>query len=224
MPFFKDKIPITKKILIYTSYFIQLSFLIAMIVSMYNQRWLLLFVSTLALIFTLIPKIIEKNFKIYLPIEFQFIMSLFIYASIFLGETKDYYFRYWWWDLMLHTFSGFVLGFIGFLFLYTLVYENKLKAKPIIIVFFSFCFALAMGGLWEIFEFSMDTLFGFNMQKSMFADPSGLTDTMFDLIVDAIGALVASFFGFLYLKEKRSRFFEILVKKFVEKNPNLFKK
>jgi hypothetical protein len=40
----------------------------------------------------------------------------------------------------------------------------------------------------------MDSLFGLNMQKS------GLRDTMWDLIVDALGALVVSILGYLYLK------------------------
>jgi hypothetical protein len=53
---------------------------------------------------------------------------------------------------------------------------------------------LSIGALWEIFEFLMDSLFGLNMQKS------GLIDTMWDLIVDALGALVISILGYLYLK------------------------
>lgn len=61
-------------------------------------------------------------------------------------------------------------------------------------------FALGVGALWEIFEFTMDSLFGMNMQKPMLGDPSGLTDTMWDLIVDATGALVISVLGWRYLK------------------------
>jgi hypothetical protein len=44
-------------------------------------------------------------------------------------------------------------------------------------------FAVAVGAVWEIFDFSMDEPFGTDMQKAMFGDPSGLTDTMWDLIV-----------------------------------------
>ena len=40
----------------------------------------------------------------------------------------------------------------------------------------------------------MDSFFGLNMQKS------GLTDTMWDLIITAVGACVASVPGYLYLR------------------------
>jgi uncharacterized membrane protein YjdF len=225
MPFFKKNIPVSEKIQISISFALQITIIIAIFISILQSRWLVLFVSSLALFFTLLPKIFERNFKIYLPIEFQFVIILFIYAGIFLGEVHDYYYKFWWWDIMLHTISSFVLGFIGFLFLYTLVYEEKLKANPGIIVLLSFCFALAIGALWEIFEFSMDSFFGLNMQKSMLGDDSGLTDTMLDLVVDSIGALFASVLGYFYLKRKRKNsFFDLLIKKFIQKNPRLFNK
>jgi hypothetical protein len=34
----------------------------------------------------------------------------------------------------------------------------------------------------------MDQIFGSNMQKPMLGDASGLTDTMLDFIIDAVGA------------------------------------
>jgi hypothetical protein len=50
---------------------------------------------------------------------------------------------------------------------------------------------------WEIFEFSMDQIFGLNMQKPMLGDPSGLTDTMWDMIVNLIGAAIVSLSGWV---------------------------
>jgi uncharacterized membrane protein YjdF len=60
--------------------------------------------------------------------------------------------------------------------------------NPGFVALFAFVFAIALGTLWEIFEFAMDQIFGLEMQKPMFGDPSGLTDTMWDMIVNAIGA------------------------------------
>ena len=62
----------------------------------------------------------------------------------------------------------------------------------------AFCFALSIGALWEIFEFTMDQVFGLNMQKS------GLVDTMWDLIVDMGGALIGASAGFFWLKGRNS--------------------
>ena len=66
------------------------------------------------------------------------------------------------------------------------------------VAMFSFCFAVSIGAVWEIYEFSFDGLLGLNMQKFLLADGTplvgraALTDTMKDIIVDTIGALIAS--------------------------------
>ncbi|MGM0404451.1 MAG: hypothetical protein ACQEQN_12110 [Thermodesulfobacteriota bacterium] len=84
--------------------------------------------------------------------------------------------------------------------------------------------AVAIGTFWEIFEFFMDQLFGFNMQKPMMGDPSGLTDTMWDMIVNAIGAFIISFTGLWYLKCKQSFFVRNWIRNFIERNPGMFNK
>jgi hypothetical protein len=71
----------------------------------------------------------------------------------------------------------------------------------------------------------MDSLFGMNMQKPMLGDPSGLTDTMWDLIVDALGALIISILGWRYLKNpERNSFLERWIDSFIERNPRFFRK
>ena len=195
---------------------IRITIIIALIGAALNSRWTVVFVSTLALILTFLPAMIERNYRLSLPAEFEIIMVFFIYSSLFLGEVHDYYTRFWWWDIVLHTGSGLAVGFIGFLILFILYDERKIRAKPISIAIFTFCFGLAIGALWEIFEFGMDNAFGLNMQKS------GLTDTMWDLIVDAGGALVSAMIGFIYLKGGKTRLFKRLMLKFMQENPRLF--
>lgn len=182
-----------------------------------NKRWALFFSSTLVLSLTFLPYFITKEYKINLPVEFEFGIILFIYASLFLGELHDYYIKYWWWDILLHTGSGIALGFAGFLILYVLYYQNKIKAKPIWIAIFAFCFAVAIGSLWEIFEFTMDYMFGFNMQKT------GLTDTMWDLIVDSIGAALTSAIGYYYIKGEKTPLFTRLLVELSKENRKYFK-
>jgi uncharacterized membrane protein YjdF len=100
-----------------------------------------------------------------------------------------------------------------------------MSMKPGFVAFFAFLFAVGIGALWEIFEFSMDKTFGTNMQKPMLGDPSGLTDTMWDLIVASVGALVISVFGYVYLKTgNKGSFIERWISAFVKLNPRLFKK
>lgn len=81
----------------------------------------------------------------------------------------------------------------------------------------AFCFALAMGALWEIFEFAMDQIFGLNMQKS------GLVDTMTDLIVDTVGALIGAISGFFWLKGQQVGVAG-MIEEFVQLNRQGFRK
>jgi len=198
------------------SFFIRGSVLIALIGALFNQRYTVVFVASLTLFLTFMPAIFERNYKISLPTEIEIIIVLFIYTSLYLGEIREYYTRFWWWDVVLHASSGIALGFIGFLILFILYEEGKIKAKPITIAMFSFCFALALGAVWEIFEFSMDSFFGTQMQGS------GLADTMWDLIVDTLGALIVAFLGYWYVRGGKTRIFEMMVKRFVKENPKLF--
>ena len=97
---------------------------------------------------------------------------------------------------------------------------------------FSFCFALAMGSMWEIFEFGVDVIFGANMQKArnleeiygVFDTRLGVIDTMRDLIVDAIGALIVSVTGYIHMTHRKDAdsTFWAMQKEFVETNPDLF--
>lgn len=208
------------KIQLIISYLLQLILLGTIIFSLYNHQWLNAFAVLGILFLTFLPKMLRHNFKVYLPIEFDFIAIVFVFASIFLGEVHSYYTKFWWWDIILHSSSGFLLGLAGFLAVYILNEEKRihLKMKPAFVALFAFAFAVMLGAMWEIFEFSVDTIFGLNLQKS------GLIDTMGDLIVDTLGALIISVLGYFYIKTDKSFIFNRMIHKFVEKNPQLFKK
>ena len=216
----------------YLTRVIRLALISSFVLGIYNQRWMAVFVSLLTLIMTFLPQLVQKRYRINLPGEFQVIIVLFIYAGIYLGEVRDFYLRYWWWDSMLHAFSGIALGFAGFLILYSLYKTERLKASPLLIVIFSFFFAVGLGAVWEIFEFGMDSAFGLDMQKARnleevygYCDTRlGVLDTMYDLILDAIGALVASIGGYFYLKNGEVFLFDRLIRRFEESNTHIFKK
>jgi hypothetical protein len=196
--------------------FLRITILVAIGGGLFNQRWALVFSSTLILSLTFLPYLFEKKSKINLPLEFEFVVIVFIYISLFLGEIQGYYAKFWWWDVLLHTSSGIALGFAGFLILYVLYFKNKVTAAPIWIAIFAFCFGMAIGGVWEIFEFGMDQFFGLNMQKS------GLIDTMWDLIVNALGTLLTSFVGYYYIKGKKMPLFTRFLHQFSKENQGYF--
>ncbi len=143
--------------------------------------------------------------------------SAFVFGTLFLGEVYDFYERFWWWDIVLHGLSAMGFGIVGFLFAFYLFQGDKYAAPPWALALIAFCFALSIGTLWEVFEFAMDQLFGLNMQKS------GLVDTMSDLIVDAVGALVGAGAGFLWLKGQETTI-SGLIEEFVATNQRLYRR
>lgn len=178
------------------------------------------FESLIILSITFLPLVMGKRFHVRIPHEFDTLAIIFIYMSLFLGEVYGYYARFWWWDLVLHVGSGFLLGILGFLLVYVLNQNQRidLHLTPFFIALFAFMFAMGIGTLWEIFEFAMDSIFGLNMQKS------GLVDTMWDLIVDCLGALTISILGYGYLRtEEHDSFLERMIQRFAASNPSIFK-
>lgn len=195
-------------------------------VLVYQQRWLSLFLVSLIILALFAPVVFKNRLRIDLPAEFHLTAVLFIFASFYLGEVQDFYQRIWWWDMALHGSAGFLMGIVGFLLVYILNESERVELQMTtgFIALFAFTFAITIGTMWEIFEFLMDLTAGTNMQKEMFGDPSGLTDTMWDIIVNSFGALFISSIGYLYLKGKKGFFLRNLIRSFIEKNPRLFKK
>ncbi|MDD9977186.1 MAG: hypothetical protein OXQ30_05540 [Boseongicola sp.] len=191
--------------------------LAATVFAVITEHWSNVFVIVTALILTLLPAKFSERFQIHLPISFLAGISVFVFATLFLGEVFDFYHRFWWWDILLHGFSAVGFGILGFLFIFYLFEGNKYAAPPWALGVIAFCFAVAIGALWEIFEFFMDQLFGLNMQKS------GLVDTMTDLIVDCIGAFIGAISGFLWLKGRTSGLGGMF-EEFVELNRSGFRK
>ncbi len=215
--------------------FITLSAL-AVIYNFYHRIWEGLMIAVLTLTLFCLPTIFSRKTKIFIPVSFQIFILLFIFAAMYLGEMRDFYYRFTWWDSMLHSSSAVVLGYIGFVLIYALNKDENihLKLSPFFIALFSFCFAMAIGVIWEIFEFSVDEFLGYNMQKARdlelvygeFDTRLGVIDTMKDLIVNTVGALFVSIIGYLYCRNrmKKDSTFGRLKDEFIQENPKLFKK
>ena len=159
----------------------------------------------------LVPARLMRRWDVEIP-RVMFLMYIaFLYCAIFLGEVRSFYYNVPHWDTILHTFSGAMLGALGFSMI--AIFNNTecipLNLSPLFIAMFAFCFALALGGVWDIYEFTMDAVFGTNMQKfalddgTLLVGQAALSDTMKDIIVDAIGALVMSVVGYISLKYKK---------------------
>lgn len=157
-----------------------------------------------------IPDILERHLKRDIPSFMVTMYIIFLYCAIFLGEVRSFYYLIPNWDNFLHTFSGMMLGSLGFSVITILNKTDKipLNMSPFFVALFAFCFAVTIGVFWEFYEYLFDGILGLNMQKFMLEDGTALigrealSDTMTDLFVDALGAFIMSVIGYISLKYK----------------------
>lgn len=209
--------------------------IIAIVLNIIGQEWIILSSSFLTLFMFLMPDLYSKWAKIHIPALLKFIILVFIFASMYLGEIHSYFYRYSWWDSMLHVISAMFWGFVGFILIYTMNKNKKMDdyLSPGFIAFFTFCFSLTMSVIWEIMEFIVDSGFGGNMQKArdlhiatgIMDTRLGLFDTMRDIVVDAVGALIFAIVTYRHLKidKKKINAAWNIKDQFIEENDNLFK-
>lgn len=187
-----------------------------LISALISQNWNMVFLATVVFGLTLMPFVFQSWADIHIPNGFVSAILVFIMMTIFLGEVGDFYERYWWWDIVLHTGSAIGFSMIGMVIVLALLRGDRLAAPPYMLAIMAFSFAVAIGAVWEIFEYAMDQIFGLNMQKS------GLDDTMEDLIVDSAGAFIGAVAGYFYLINKGRFFLSTAIDAFVVKNPRFF--
>lgn len=207
------------------------------------------FMCILTLILFTVPIFIDKKLNIKLPSVLEIIVLLFIFSAEILGEVQNFYGIFKGFDTILHTINGFLCGAIGFSLIDILNRSHKFHAKlsPVFVALVSFCFSMTIGVLWEFFEFGVDNVLKYDMQKdrvisnisTVYLDYDrhddtvilknientkiysydkdgnitetvieggyldiGLNDTMKDLAVNFIGAVVFSVIGMLYIKNR----------------------
>ena len=169
---------------------------------------LMLLQCSMGLAVMFLPTILSRKWNIVVPGTITVLYYVFLYCAIFLGEVFEFFYLIPHWDTILHAFSGAMLSALGFVLVDMLNKDSHVKVSmsPFFVSLFAFCFALAMGAVWEIYEYSFDALLGLNMQKFITASGEvlvghhALHDTMTDLIVDAAAALMISVIGYVRLK------------------------
>ena len=110
----------------------------------------------------------------------RFTILLYIIATLHIAALYfSWYWEFWWYDIMMHFLGGFWLFGMGFL----LLFFSKTKRPHLSIYGCAFALLLIIGMLWELFEFSLDTLVVFQSND--------LVDTVSDIGMDIAGGLVA---------------------------------
>lgn len=157
--------------------------LIMMVLQFFNQNYENVFMCLLTLLLLVIPSFIQVTFKVELPSTLEVIILLFIFAAQILGEISEFYLVFPFWDTVLHVLNGFLAAAIGFSMVDLLNRSERIvfTLSPFFIAIVAFCFSMTIGVVWEFFEFGMDQILGYDMQKdtivhaihSVTLDPEG---------------------------------------------------
>lgn len=163
---------------------------------------------------TFLPSIAEKIFKFIMPTLLEEIIIVFIFCSQWLGSYFRFYDVFSWWDLLLHTASGFIISYCAIIILYVFDRERIFfKSENYrFIALFTFITSSASACIWEIFEFTSDTLLGTNTQHG------SLWDTMTDMIVCVIGGFIFSLVLYISGKKGKKNFLVRHIDDFIAKN------
>lgn len=209
------KIPIlnSKKVNTIISYSIYITLFITIFYSLFLNNYNIVIAADAISIFILsfIPNIIEKKSKIIIPPFFKTYYILFIFGSFYFGGILDFYSKIFWWDVMLHFTSAIALGLVGFIIIHSLTLTNKIESRKFLNFFFALSFSVIIGVFWEFVEFAVDLIFNAGMQDSN-------ADTMKDLILDTLGALIGAYSGILFLSGKIDTILSFVIKDYFEKN------
>ncbi|MCD7775606.1 MAG: hypothetical protein LUG85_05150 [Clostridiales bacterium] len=95
-------------------------------------------------------------------------------------------------DVVSHSFSGFIAAWYGY-DLAVVMQGKKRHLSPALASLFGFTFSLFIAVGWELYEFTMDRVYGYMLQTSDIISETGLVDTMEDFICCAVGSLVGMF-------------------------------
>lgn len=166
--------------------------------------------TAILLFFSFTPNFVKKVFKVEIPDFMESLFLFFIVSALFLGEVADFFITVWWWDIMLHIFSGLLVTIVGFS-IYNGSNKNpniEKQIRPFFVALFVFCFTVTVEITWELIEFLFDSLANnSNMLRTL--DSASLVpllgldavkDTMNDIILNMISAFLIALLGFFDIK------------------------
>lgn len=142
-------------------------------------------------------------------------LYLIVLLTIFLSVGGGFIFRFYiifnYYDTVIHFLNGGIIVIIAFAILKYFARDDSRNTASLIIG--AVLVAISVGTIWEIYEFAVDIIVdGSNMQRfqnvhtgELLIGQKALMDTMVDLIVDTLGAILAGFI--LYIDKKNGRKF-----------------
>jgi len=130
-----------------------------LLVCLINREWTATFICLFNVLLFYVSDFVKM--KLNYNNFFQILIYIFLLGSLLGGEVYFLYSKIWYFDIILHLLSSFILS--GLCFYTVKSFEINVNTK--FFMLFIFSFAMMVASLWEITEFSVDRLFGADMQK-----------------------------------------------------------
>ncbi len=124
-------------------------------------------------------------------------VAIFSATALVFGEYFDGYERVPRLDMALHAASCAVLAVVGMGLVLLLTAGGPSRTTLGVSSVLAFGFAMMVGAMWEVMEFSLDGLFGTDTQKG------SLSDTMWDVIANGSGAALGALAADVTLRTRR---------------------
>ena len=137
-----------------------------------------------------------KSFITRVDFMAQTFLNLFVTYSlgVYLLNTRT---NIHFFDILSHAASGFIATWFAYDF--AVVFQGKKRhLSPALASFFSLTFSMFIAVAWELYEFTMDRVYGYQLQTSQLLSEIGLRDTMEDTICCVVGSVIGMFLVAFY--------------------------
>lgn len=158
--------------------------IINLLICLINEEWTATFICLFNIISFFVADLVKK--KLGYSNLFQLLIYLFLICSLLGGEVYYLYSRIWFFDIIMHVISSFIISVLCFY----IIRRFKININSITCIIFIFSFAMMIAALWEITEFSIDRLLDKDMQK--------------DTVINEINSMLLSDDGESIVKKKIS--------------------
>ncbi|HBF12900.1 MAG TPA: hypothetical protein DDW49_05865 [Deltaproteobacteria bacterium] len=180
------------------SWLLKMGLLAAIPYSLYVGDYLFVFAALSAVTISLLPAYWYRRFRVILPFSLDLFITMALFLHVFFGEILRYYDHHWYFDKLMHFYGTGLIALIAFVTIFTFHWSSKIVLSLPLIAYFTIVFAVAIGTFWEMGEFAIDKIFGRNTQYS-------LENTMWDLVLNLIGGIVAACFGSWYVGKQKKK-------------------
>jgi hypothetical protein len=161
--------------------------------------------AAVALGVTYLPAILERDYNIPMDagLTLWITLAVFLHAlgTVGLPGGTAFYRTVPWWDHLTHTLSSSVVAAAGYATVRAIDEHTESVSLPDrFVVVFILLFVLAFGVFWEVLEFALGGL-GSLLGGGSILTQYGLSDTMLDLLFNALGGLIVAIWGGAYLSD-----------------------